>query len=242
MENFRNLLRNAIDLVPSVQSLLSDRARNLFLNYPALKTYDYFLSTLSNLVQSVYDGRLGGEFVDILNNLIVGQLAQAYEQAWTDDGNELPPPAYLQSAVQEFISEQQGFVQDFYRSIVDARVDQTGVDALLARVPLWANRWNEAYNEAVNFIASQTGGKQIWLLGATEKHCPFCRALNGIVAYASEWLELGVHPQGAPNPMLTGDKDGEKGCEGWLCDCKLDNTDQRRSPKAFESIMNAVNR
>jgi hypothetical protein len=206
----------------------------------ATKTYDYFLSTLENLVQSVYDGNLGGEFKDILRNLILGQISQAYETAWTDDGNELPPPEYIRDASQAAVLAQYEFVDQFYRDIVDARVDGTPIAPLLSRAPLWVNRYTEAYNDAVNLIAAETGGKQIWRLGLTEKHCPFCKAFNGLVAYASEWRELGIQPQNAPNPILTGERDGEKGCEGWHCDCKLENTDRRRSPKIYDTLLNIV--
>ena len=41
---------------------------------------------------------------------------------------------------------------------------------------------------------------------------------------------------------LTGERGGEKGCQGWLCDCSLVVTDQRRSPKVFETLINIVNK
>lgn len=200
----------------------------------ATKTYDYFLETLNSLINSVYTKNLGGEFVDIMSNLIDGQLSQAFEQAWADDGNDTPPPDYLQTAAHDMIAEQQGMVRQFYQEIIDAQVDELGTDALLSRASLWANRWNEAYNQAVHLIQLQMGGKEVWRLGATEQHCPTCSALDGIVAYASEWEQLGVHPQQGPNDLLV--------CGGWRCDCSLSPTNQRRSPKAFESILNAVTR
>jgi hypothetical protein len=208
----------------------------------AIKTYDYFLATLENLVISVYDGNLGGEFKEILRNLILGQISQAYETAWVDSGGDLPPPEYIRDASQAAVLAQYEFVDGYYKDIVDARVDGTPIEPLLARVPLWANRWTEAYNDAVNLIAAETGGRQVWHLGATEQHCPFCKAFNGLVAFASEWRELGIQPQNAPNPILTGERDGEKGCEGWHCDCRLDNTDRRRSPRVYDTLLNIVTR
>jgi hypothetical protein len=130
------------------------------------------------------------------------------------------------------VREQWTHIDDFYRAIIDARVDQTGVDALLSRVQLWANRYNEAYNEGVRLIALETGGKLIWRLGKTEEHCDTCSRLNGIVAYASEWETAGVKPQAAPNGYLT--------CGGWRCDCSLDPTKKRKTPGALDKILGII--
>lgn len=198
------------------------------------KTYDYFLSNIERLIRSVYAGNLGGEFVDIMASLISGQLTQAFEQAWKDEGDGGDLPDFLTSPLEDMILGQYEHVDQFYRDIVDARVDETPIDPLLARAPLWAQRWTEAYNTAVALIIKEFGGNMIWELGETEEHCESCAALNSIVARASEWDELGVHPQGAPNSVLV--------CGGWHCDCRLSPTDKRRSPDAYGRIMNAVTR
>lgn len=196
--------------------------------YTGYKTIPFFEDTLTRLVVSVYNGHLRGEFIDIFANLISGQINQAYRQAWQDEGNETDPPAYLTDAAEELILNQYDYVDQYYRDIIDAALDNTPIDPLLARVALWAARWNEAYNSALLLIRAEEGGNLVWKLGATEEHCPECSALNGIVARASEWQELGVHPQGAPNDALT--------CGGWRCDCSLEPTDQRRSPNAYNRI------
>jgi hypothetical protein len=80
-------------------------------------------------------------------------------------------------------------------------------------------------------IAAHYGQRMMWVYGDAD-HCSTCEQLNGIVAYASEWETLGVKPQSPPNPLLQ--------CGGWRCKCSLRVTDRRRSPKAFETIMNIV--
>jgi len=194
-----------------------------------VKTVEYFQATLTRMVRNVYDGDLGGEFVNIMQDLVLGQISQAFETAWTDDGNELPPPEYIRDASQEMVREQWSHIDDFYRAIVDARVDQTGVDPLLSRVQLWANRYNEAYNMAVHLIALNTGGKEIWILGHAEEHCSSCSQLSGLVAYASEWETAQVNPQG-----------NNLACGGWKCQCRREKTNKRRSPNALSRIMDAV--
>lgn len=226
------LVRTLAARYPDVVPLLSPRARLLAAKPTEYKTYDYFLSTLERMITNVYEGNLGGEFVDIMASLIQGQLTQAYEQAWKDEEGEGALPDYLTAPLEDLILSQYDHVDQLYRDIVDARVDETDIAPLLSRAALWAERWNEAYNQAVLLITSENGGNLVWRLGATEEHCEVCSALNGVIAPASVWDELGVHPQGAPNDLLT--------CGGWRCDCSLESTTQRRSPKAYDAILNAV--
>ena len=227
------IIRQVVKIYPEVKPLLSNRARWM-LGIPDIKTYDYFLTELSRMIRNVYTGNMGGDFIDIMANLISGQLTQAYNQAWKDEGGEGSLPDYLSQSLEDAILNQYDFVDGLYRDIVDARVDKTPIDPLLARAPLWAERWNEAYNTAVLLITSENGGNLVWELGETEQHCTTCAALNGIVARASEWEELGVKPQSAPNDVLE--------CGGWKCDCRLSPTDKRRSPKAYDMIMNIVSK
>lgn len=202
---------------------------------PYVKSLEFFKRTIVRLVKSVYDGNIGGEFVGTMTNLIKGQMRRAYQEAWNEDGNDGKMPDYLVQAAEALAEEQAGFVPQFYRDIIDARVDESPIDPLLYRADLWANRYNQAKSEAAQLIAQESGGKLIWKLGETEEHCETCAALNGIVAYATEWATSGFRPQSAPNKMLE--------CGGWKCDCALSPTDKRRSPKAIETLMNiAVSR
>lgn len=216
------LIQSSVKKYPALLPLLSSRARYIASAQDGeRKTYDYFLQVLERLLRSVYAGLLGGEFIDIMANLIQGQIYQAYEQAWLDDGNLLPMPAYLEEAAQQAVISQFPFVDQLYRDAVDAKIDGTDIQLLLNRAPLWANRFSEAYNNANALIVLQTGGKLKWTLGATEEHCSTCSQLDGIVDYAIEWTSRGIHPQGAPNSVLE--------CGGWKCDCSLLPTTERRT-------------
>lgn len=201
------------------------------------KSYDYMLATLEQMVTKVYNGNMGGDFVDVMQSLITGQMTQAFRQAWEDDGNtdfNLPP--YLQDALEQTITEQADFdlIYGYYQDVIDARVDKTPIDPLLTRAELWANRYNEAYSQAVLLIEKESGGKMVWLLGKTEQHCSTCKDLNGIIAYATEWDESGVQPQNAPNDMLA--------CGGWRCDCSLIPTTERKTPNALDKIRKVIGR
>lgn len=225
------IITQAIDTVPAVLPHLGARARYLYgMGKPTeYKTYDYFLARVEGLVHGVYANNLGGDFIDIMANLISGQLTQAYQQAYEDEGyTDFVLPEYLTVSLEAMILNQYSFVDQYFRDIIDARIDNTSINPLLARAQLWAQRYTEAYNQAVVLITENAGGNLEWALGATEAHCPECEALNGIVARASEWAALDVKPQNAPNRHLT--------CEGWRCDCKLQPTKKRRSPNAYGRI------
>ena len=177
-----DIARRAVKAVPEVIPYLST----------AYKTQGYFLARIEGLVSGLYAGNVGGEFIDVFANLISGQLLDAYERAYADEGYTDALPDYLQVSYQETVSNQYSFVDQFYRDIVDARIDKTGVDPLLARAQLWAQRWTESYNEAVRLITLDGGGNLVWIEGDTMNKCSTCLALDGIVASAKEWDQLGV--------------------------------------------------
>lgn len=228
------ILRLVVSGIPAVRPLLLARTRFLLAEPAPYKTYEYYLSTLERMIRNLYNNNLGGEFIDIMSSLIQGQLTQAFQQAFEDEGfTDFTLPDYLQSALTQMIVSQYSFVDQYFRDIVDSRIDGTSIDPLLARAELWANRYNEAYNEAVRLITLNEGGNLEWVYGDDiEVHCDTCQNLNGIVARASEWDTLGVFPQGAPNSRLQ--------CGGWRCGCTLSPTDKRRSPDAYGRIEEAV--
>lgn len=222
------LARDIVKAVPELREHLSPYARFIMFEPAEYKTAEYMLRVIENLVQGVYGGYIGGQFIDTMANVISGQLLDAYSRAWLDEGFTGDIPDYLNAAYQDDVLKQYDFVDQFYRDIVDARVDGTPIGPLLARAQLWAQRWIEAYNNAVRLIATANGEKLMWILGATEEHCPECAGLNGKVMYAREWDDIGVKPQNAPNDALT--------CGGWRCDCSLVPTDARRTPNAYGRI------
>lgn len=227
------ILRNAVKLAPTVKPLLSNKARFMLYAPEAYKTYDYMQKVIEGLVSGVYNNLVGGQFVDSMANLISGQLTQAYQQAYIDEGfTGFTLPDYLASSLETMILNQYDFVDQYFRDIVDARIDGTPIDPLLARASMWANQYNAAYKEAQRLIQMEGGGNFEWIKGATEKGCRTCAALDGIVMSAREWNQLDLHPRGYPNPKLE--------CQGGgpanNCDCTLSPTTKRRSPNAYGRI------
>jgi len=242
-------IQQSVKLYPDILPYLSRKARYISAlgkPYPLeAKTQDAYSRSIWNRVLELYRGEVsGGDFVDAMAQLIEEQLTKAFREALRD--NELDAEQVTQEpyapALEDMILNEFDFVDGLANDIEAARTNESGFEQFRARADMWANRYAQAYDTAQTLILSANGGKMIWVLGATEKHCPFCKDLAGIVAFASEWEELDVHPQHAPNWALTGERNGEKGCEGWQCDCSKEPTDQRRSPKAFETIMNIVSK
>jgi hypothetical protein len=227
------IARAAIEAVPEVIPFLSNRARYMLYKPTEYKTYDFMRQAIEGLVNGVYYGNIGGQFIDTMANIISGQLSQAYRQAYEDEGfTDLFLPDYLTESLEAMILNQFDFVDGYYRAIVDARVDGTPVAPLLARASLWANQWDVAYKEAVQLIRLKSGGNLEWKKGATEKGCRTCAALDGIIMSAQEWQALDLHPRGYPNSKLE--------CEGGgpvnNCDCELVPTDKRRSPGGYGRV------
>jgi hypothetical protein len=228
-----NLLIQAVKLVPDVLPYLTDKTRFALYEPAAYKSFEYMLKQIEGLVRGVYNGNIGGQFIDTMANLISGQLTQAYNQAFEDEGfTDEALPEYLTSSLEEMILGQYKHVDQYYRDIVDARVDGTPLEPLLSRAQMWANQWNTAYQKAVELIRLEGGGNLEWVKGATEKGCKTCADLDGFVMSAKEWQALDLHPRGYPNPKLECGGGGPAN----NCDCELVPTDKRRSPNAYGRI------
>jgi len=92
-------LRDVIKLFPAVKAHLTGRARWLAYEPTGYKTYDYMLRQIEGLVNGVYSGNVGGEFIDVMANVISGQLTQAYQLAYADEGFGGQLPDYLASSL-----------------------------------------------------------------------------------------------------------------------------------------------
>jgi hypothetical protein len=236
-------IREAVKLVPQVIPLLMGKARAFYFGsvaFDAFKSYEDMLSKIQSLVKNTYNGKVGTvEFTDRITSIIGGQLRNAYNTAWINEGMDedntsAALPDYLEESLLDMIETQtdSSYSYQYYTDIMKARSDKAPIDTLLSRAELWAGQWNTAYENATSLITLNNGGREEWVLGATEQHCPECAALNGIVAFANEWEELGVRPKNPPNDNLT--------CGGWRCDCERRATDKKRSRNAYNRIVAIV--
>jgi hypothetical protein len=201
----------------------------------ALKTVDYYRRVLSRDVRDLYSGKMPrGAFEDDMLRLIDEQLTRAWNEGSRSVGVEPEDMTADDLDVVEKIKDSElGYIGGFADAIEEAAANGTGWDALMSRVDLWVNRYNDVVNSAVVYFGGKTRLK--WTLGATEEHCKTCARLDGIVAWADEWQESGLKPQQPPNDLLS--------CGGWRCDCSCLPTDERRTRNALNILLDiAVSR
>jgi hypothetical protein len=176
-------------------------------------------------------------FLDVFIDDIRAQLTKAWNEGAKSVGvapDEMTSEDLFK--LESIIENEYRFVLSLAADIDNARTANMSLDkfrsAFRSRLDVWSNR----YNEVVNSARVWFGGKArlMWMLGGREKHCVECTALNGVVAWAEEWLAVEVKPQGPPNWALS--------CGGWVCGCSLTPTDRRRTPRALSVILSIVGR
>lgn len=129
--------------------------------------------------------------------------------------------------IESIISTEQGYLSGLL-DFLDQLANDPGKTLADAnpRLDMWGNRWQDVYNQALVWFGDKI--KLKWIYGPTE-HCETCQRLNGIVAWAREWETADIHPQSH-----------RLACHGYNCQCRLEPTKQRRSPRALTTIMNIV--
>lgn len=205
----------------------------------ALKTYDEYYSRLWRGAKRLFNGGKERNFESTFVRGIDEQLTEAWYKG-ADEVNVAPEDMTHDDMLilDALIESENNFIGGIAGDIVaDRDAGMTAEDFTSkygSRVELWAQR----YVETVNRAKMRFGGKTRleWQLGATEQHCPICEKLNGIIAWADEWFSSGIQPQNPPNPILSIEVGGVRGCEGWRCDCRLQVTTKRRTPRAIDRL------
>ena len=200
------------------------------------KTVDWYERAMWSLVKDLYRGEIGiPEFETTMIDIIQNQLRRAWNEGMRSLG--LDPEADMillwEMALQDIMAQELVYVDPLAYEIVNAAGLGNDIEQFRSRVSLWANRYTDVTNQARS-ICAEAGQKMQWKEGDTDKKCSTCLALDGIVAFESEWEALGVYPQRPPNQLLE--------CQGWKCKCELQPTNQRRSPDAYTTIMNIVSK
>jgi hypothetical protein len=223
------MIIDAIDAVPFVKAHLSDDALILWLAGKTLGQYD---RQLWQYTLDLYKGGDPGAFIDKFATAINNQLTRAWNEGARFVGTE---PADMTDddklVLLGLIENEYNFVLDLGGAIEAAQ--ELSLDDFRAQFRPRIDLWVAKYTSTVNAAKVHFGGKtrMTWTLGATEEHCDTCYYLDGKVAFAAEWEEAGLRPQGAPNELLL--------CGGWRCDCSLEVTDRRRTRNALSVIMGA---
>lgn len=228
-----------IDAEEDGVEIKEDDSSNLSSSYDNVVelTYDGYYKQLLNRINDLYTGVIDvSGFLDAMQVLIESQLTKAFRAAMKD--NQIDPKILSESndfsqALNEMILSEYDYVDNLASDVQTAKNGLTGVSAFGARARMWANRYSQAYNTCVGMISEIEGGKLKWVYDDQKVHCPECLALNGIVARASEWSQLGLNPPNTPN-------NGKTTCNGFNCGCKLVPVTTNRSANAFNTILNII--
>lgn len=188
-----------------------------------VKSQDYYGAQITRLVTSLYNRNIDElEFVQVFQDLIDGQMRAAWLEGMARNNlSESDMTPEMQAELDGIVNDEHSEILSYAEDIIAAEGQDhlngtNSLDSLLNRADLWQQRYADTVNQAVLFTADDSV-HLVWLLGATEKHCKTCAALDNVVATAAQWQASGYHPQDPPNDQLE--------CEGWRCDCRLDVTD-----------------
>jgi hypothetical protein len=174
------------------------------------------------------DGRRGS-FSTRMNATIKFGLTSAFEQGAdkvgvAPDEFEQPDKDYRDSLIDEEKSHVSGLL-DFLDGL--ANDPNAKLSDANYRLDMWVKRYSDVYEKALLNFGQKV--RFIWRYGDTIAHCASCSGLEGLVAWGSEWEQAGIKPKSS---LLA--------CGGYQCDCSIDPTDKRRSPKALQRIMDVV--
>jgi len=204
-----------------------------------VKTLEMFDRQLWSYSLEFFRGEISdGEFEQSFIAAIENQLTRAWNEGADEVGVSIEDMTEEDLGIlQGLITDEIGYLTGLGVDIIDAKDATVGMDekealdafrtSFRSRIDIWASKYDEMVNKSKIHFGGKT--RLVWRLGATEEHCETCQALNGIVAFASEWDSSGVTPGESGSSVLA--------CGGWRCDCSLEPTDARRSPDALSRIL-----
>ena len=219
------------DALPLDVVLLATKTEALWerVRVKALQDYDNILTRIVSIfLNDVRISPGSAEFAVEFSYAIETGLNEAWRLGLRE--NEAEMTDEWQEIVDGIIDDERIHIPDFaeYLTIVASNAETVGeaITEARGRLSMWITRYTDVYNQAL-LASAEEKTKLMWVYGDTE-HCDTCAALNGLVAYAREWDEAGLHPQSPPNERLT--------CGGWKCQCELVPTDERRSRNIAERL------
>lgn len=216
-------------MVLDVRPMNASKARALKVQNKARFGHSAFARGLRAAVRGYWSGAL--DYVMFYETFSI-TLEQGLTSAWYAGAamcGILPEELSVEevSELRYRIAEQSQHINRFAEAIErGSKANKGKLTPLLQRVQLWVNRYNDVKNEAQ--VMACKDQKLVWRLGATERHCRTCSALDGKVKRASFWRKIGVRPQNAPNNLLE--------CGGWKCDCSFNPTDLPLSRGALPAL------
>jgi hypothetical protein len=179
---------------------------------------EQFRNSLRAAVRGLWLGALSSyEFPDAFGAALDKYLKQAFDTGMAR--YDISPEDYTDEdieAFQQLLNRQYESLPGFRDWIVsNSKPFEGKLDTVLARVEIWANR----YDEAMDLGRMRAGGDErlLWKINPVKEHCETCRALDGWVKRASYWEQLRIEWQIYP-------KSEKLQCHGYRCGCTLQPT------------------
>jgi hypothetical protein len=217
----KSILLSICDAIPVLWHHVSIKTLEMFDRQLWSYSLEFFRGEIS-------DDQFEADFIAAIEN----QLTRAWNEG-ADEVGVLPEEMTADdlAILEGIINDEIGYLTGLAVDIIDIKEDGASIEEFRSkfrpRIDIWASKYNEVKIKSSMHFNGKVRRK--WVLGATEKHCPSCSALNGIVAFAYEWEQAGITPGESGSSVLS--------CGGWNCDCKLPETDERRSPNAFQRLL-----
>ena len=169
-----------------------------------------FGDNLGDLIQELLRGgrRLSkADFRRDMKKLVKDWAKQVFEVGWEEGGGDVADVESDDLALLEgFVSEQQGFVNEFSDWLTDKESD---LDAVPDRVALWASSMANLGQQAKARAMGDPVGE--WEYGDTE-HCDTCLELNGQRHRVSWYVKRDYNPR-TPGAAMD--------CGGYRCQCQV---------------------
>ena len=150
-------------------------------------------------------------------------MERGFEQAWSEGARSCgiePSERTDEEATRlnTFIFSQAPHVPGLATWIQErTREEGKKLSAVLHRIGIWTNRYNELMSIAQTMACADQKFK--WTRGGTKQPCGDCLGYHGRVHRGSVWAKYDIRPQ---HQSL--------GCKGYKCQCSLDPTDEPVTP------------
>lgn len=181
--------------------------------YKTVSTYKARLITIARVLFRTEDLNA---FIDTMTEIVTFNLNDAWFSAtkqcgFTRDEASNEENEARESLINISLSSITGFGQD----ILTGKENGKKVSDFQWRITIWANRWDEAFNQARTIACGDKKFK--WIIDPAIANCKTCLRLNGKVKRSSIWDAHGVYPQATNGSLI---------CNGFNCGCSLIPTNE----------------
>jgi hypothetical protein len=158
-----------VELINVIRLLSMVKITPFAIEVDETKSVSNYKARLISLVRSLYNSSDVGAFASGMTEAITDNLTQAWEFGAKQCGiapDELTPEELAE--LQSIINNSLAYIDSLAEAILTGKLSGKTADDFMYRIDMWANRWNEAYNQARTMACGDK--KLVWVLGDTD-HC-----------------------------------------------------------------------